>query len=65
MKLNKFKDMLFDLINESDEINVSSIALNEKKNLLVAYFSDGTEYALHIMPVSELSKEDREGLVVL
>lgn len=65
MELNKFKDILFDLINESDELNVSSISLNDKKNLLVALFSDGSEYALCIKPVSDLSEDELTGLVTL
>lgn len=65
MDLNRFKDTLFDLINESDELNVSNIAWNEKKNVLVAYFPDGSEYALCVMPVSDLADEDCNGLVVL
>lgn len=35
MPLNYFKDLLFDVINESDRLNVDDIIVNDKENTFV------------------------------
>lgn len=34
MELNEFKDRLFDLINESSDLPVSDIAVNDRENTI-------------------------------
>ena len=65
MELNVFKDKLFDLINESPDLDLVNIAWNEKKNLLVAKFLDGSQFAVQIKRAWELTDEEQEGLVNL
>ena len=65
MELNVFKDTLFDLINESPDLDLYEIAWNEKKNLLVAKLLDGSQFAVQVKQAWELTEEERDGLVNL
>lgn len=47
MDLNYFKDLLFDLINESD-LPIQDIEADDTNNLFVITVIDGTKYSLHI-----------------
>ena len=62
MELNQFKDILFDLVNETDALNVAEIALNERDNLFVVFLTDGSSYAVQVRPVEGLTPEERSGL---
>lgn len=42
MSLNDFKDVLFDLINESDALRITEIRTFDKEDRLEIVFSDGT-----------------------
>ena len=55
MELDYFKDTLFDLINESPDLDLHEIAWNEKQNLLVAKMNDGSAFAVQVKPAAELS----------
>ena len=44
MDLNYFKDVLFDLINESDSLDVLDIEADEKANLFVVTVKDGAKF---------------------
>ena len=46
MEFNEFKDILFDLMNESDEMNVAEIRTFDKENRFELVWADGTEIAL-------------------
>ena len=63
MEPDYFKDTLFDLINESPDLDLHEIAWNEKQNLLVAKMNDGSAFAVQIKPEAELSVEEQSGLV--
>ena len=65
MELDYFKDTLFDLINESPDLDLHEIAWNEKQNLLVAKMNDGSAFAVQVKPAAELSVEEQSGLVSL
>ena len=65
MELNAFMDTLFDLINESLDLDLYEIEWNEKQNLIVAKMNDGSAFAVQIKLESELSDEERNGLVSL
>ncbi len=42
MELNYFKDKLFDLINESDELDIADIEAEDRKNLFTVTMADGS-----------------------
>ncbi len=42
MELNYFKDRLFDLINESDELGVADIEADDRKNTFLIRTADGS-----------------------
>ncbi len=46
MELNYFKDILFDLINDSDH-DISDIIVNDRENLLWVIMGDGSIFRLH------------------
>ena len=48
MELNYFKDVLFDLLNESDELDVSDIQSNDKANTFIVSMKDGTSFSVQV-----------------
>ena len=44
MELNYFKDKLFDLLNESDELDISDITAEDRKDLLTVTMGDGSVF---------------------
>jgi len=44
MELNYFKDLLFDLINESDTLDVQDIQSDDKSNTFTVTVNDGTKF---------------------
>lgn len=46
MELNYFKDKLFDLLNESDELNLSDISSDDRRDLFTISTSDGSTFEL-------------------
>ena len=65
MEMAVFKDILFDLINESDALNIINIAWNEAENLFVVQLSDLTQFVVQIKSGDELTAKERSGLVGL
>lgn len=50
--LNYFKDKLFDVINESDELDVADIQTDDAKDLFLIVMKDGSVFALRAMKVN-------------
>ena len=48
MELNYFKDVLFDLLNESDELDVADIRSDEKANTFLVSMEDGTAFLVQL-----------------
>ena len=50
MDINFFKDILFDLINESDEFDpyLEDIECDDRNNLMTVIAKDGKRYAIHV-----------------
>ncbi len=46
MELNYFKDIVFDLLNESDSLDISDIEVDDRKNTLTVCISDGSAFEL-------------------
>ena len=57
MSLNLFKDLLFDIINESDILNVSDIISNEKNDSFIITVGEKT-FAIRIFEC--LQNDSRE-----
>lgn len=51
MDLNYFKDKLFDVINESDELDIADIQADDEKDLFLIAMNDGSVFALRAMKV--------------
>ncbi len=48
MDINHFKDVLWDLMNESDDLDVTDIQSDDKANRFVVTVSDGTMFSVQI-----------------
>ena len=46
MKKQMFMDMLFDAVNDSDNLPIRDISTNSKKNTINVYLNDGTEFKI-------------------
>ena len=46
MDLNYFKDKLFDLLNESDELDLSDIRADDKHDTFTIHTADGSVFEL-------------------
>lgn len=51
MDLNFFKDKLFDVINESDELDIADIQADDDKDLFLIVMKDGSVFALRTMKI--------------
>ena len=51
MELNYFKDKLFDIINESDELDVADIQTDDHKDLFLVVMKDGSVFAIRSMKI--------------
>ncbi len=52
MDLNIFKDILFDLINESDDLDIADIQAYDEKDLLMVAMKDRSVFAIRTMKVN-------------
>ena len=46
MDLNYFKDKLFDLLNESDELDLADICADDRRNAFTVRTADGSVFEL-------------------
>lgn len=46
MKLNDFKDRLFDVLNESEELNISDIHADDAGNTFSVEMADGSVFEI-------------------
>lgn len=46
MDIKFFKDILFDLLNESDDMNISNIETDDKNNIFTVYTRDGNVFEI-------------------
>lgn len=56
MELNDFKDRLFDVLNESDELNISDIAGDDAKNIFVIEMEDRSVFVIECHKVLNFYK---------
>ncbi len=48
MKKNEFKDRLFEILNETDELPIQDLDFDDKNNTVNVYLTDGTRFSVHI-----------------
>lgn len=53
MELNYFKDTIFDMMNNSDEMDIKDIKTNDKENKFTISFMDGTNFELECRQINE------------
>ncbi len=46
MELNYFKDQLFDLLNESDDLDISDIRADDRNHLFTVSMADGSVFEI-------------------
>ena len=46
MDLNYFKDKLFDILNDSDELDIADISSDDRKNLLTVTIAGGSVFEI-------------------
>lgn len=56
MGLNDFKDKLFDLLNESDNMEIKDIKANDKENIFKIFLEDGYLFEIECRQISSPKK---------
>lgn len=46
MELNYFKDKLFDLLNDSDDLDIADITTDDRRSLFTVSTMDGSKFEL-------------------
>lgn len=46
MELNYFRDKLFDLLNDSDSLEIADLTADERRHLLIVKTADGTVFEI-------------------
>lgn len=64
MELNELKDRLFDLLNESDALDLLDLHLYDRENILVLAFPDGSSFELRCTMLSG-PREDHAPIAAL
>lgn len=48
MEKNEFKDRLFDILNDTDNLPIQDIMVDDENNMVTIYLTDGTRFSVHI-----------------
>lgn len=48
MEINVFKDRLFDVLNETDNLPIQDLVTDDKNNRVNVYLTDGSRFTIHI-----------------
>ena len=51
MNIDYFKDILFDLMNESDALDVADIQSDDLANMFLVVMKDGTAFSVHVTKI--------------
>lgn len=46
MEKNEFKDRLFDVLNDTDNLPIQDIMIDDKNNMVNVYLTDGTRFSV-------------------
>lgn len=49
MEKNEFKDRLFDILNDTDELPIQDIVTEDDNDILNVYLADGTRFSVHVV----------------
>lgn len=49
MEKNEFKDRLFDILNDTDELPIQDIVTEDNNDILNVYLADGTRFSVHVV----------------
>lgn len=48
MEKNEFKDRVFDILNETDNLPIQDIVTEDKNDVMNIYLTDGTRFTIHV-----------------
>lgn len=48
MDENEFKDRLFDILNDTDNLPIQDIVVDDRNNIVNVYLTDGTKFSVHV-----------------
>lgn len=48
MEKNEIKDRLFDLLNDTDNLPIQDIMVEDRNDLINVYLKDGTRFSVHV-----------------
>lgn len=48
MEKNEIKDRLFDLLNDTDDLPIQDIMVEDGNDLINVYLTDGTRFSVHV-----------------
>lgn len=49
MDKNEFKDRLFDILNESDQLPIQDLIFDDRGNMVNVYLMDGTRFSVCVI----------------
>ncbi len=47
MEKNEIKDRLFDVLNDTDNLPIQDIVVDDRNNIVNVYLTDGTRFSVH------------------
>lgn len=57
MELNYFKDKMFDLLNDADNMGIMDIAVNDKEDRILVQLAGGSVFALECRQLKRAQKK--------
>lgn len=63
MKLNFFKDKMFELVNDADNINIKNIEVRDKENKMFIQLQDNSVFEIEIRQLKEAEKKQKKKAV--
>ena len=48
MKKNEIKDRLFDILNDTDDLLIQDMMVDDKNNMVNVYLTEGTRFSVHV-----------------
>jgi PII-like signaling protein len=58
MSKDEFKDRLFDILNESNDLPIKDIAVDDKEDTIKVYLTDGTNFIIFVDNLYEKTLRD-------
>lgn len=55
MEKNEIKDRLFDVLNDTDNLPIQDIVVDDRNNIVNVYLTDGTRFSVHVEKCGILS----------